>query len=163
LHSYHRPLEEYARDIALDLDKLHLNGVIVKESPRKRNFELLSSRYSVGWVMDLHSDPYHTPPEKSDLISPYNPLAIIYYGEIWPKGGPSTTPIGWTSPRSRGVKKLLSEFREKYYPSACLYIEPSSISAIPRFLHIGLLWYRPKQISLELLKNLTNHLHSYPL
>jgi hypothetical protein len=164
LHSYHIPLEEYARDVALDVKKLQINGVIVKKSPKKRIFESLSRMYNAGWILDLHSDPQHREPPKERLISQYHPLALVEYGERW-KGvyeGQETSEGKW-------VKNLLESFRENNYPgyvggNASLEIMPwLKTRSNPRFIRIGLLWYRPRKISVEFIEKLSQYLQSYPL
>ncbi len=172
LHSYHRPIEEYARDVALEVAREAPDYIVVRESPRKRIFERLSRKYEVGWVLDLHSSPPELePPTDEWLIDPYRPLAKICYGERWPKGGPSETSVtiphfwkGLTS-ESREVRRILEEFCERYYPKADIWLGPIARphSVNPRFLIVGLLWYRPLNISVEFIKKLSDHLYSYPL
>ena len=60
LHSWvspkHSELEMYARNVALEIEKLGLEHIIVRESPVKRNFARLLKEYNASWVFDLHSD-----------------------------------------------------------------------------------------------------------
>jgi hypothetical protein len=176
LHSYHQPVEEYARDVALEIAKNAPEFIIVKESPRNRIFECLSRKYKAGWILDLHSSNPEVEPHVPDVHeTPYRPLGKICYGERWPKGGPSVASVtiphfGYTeglTPESKEVRRILKEFEKKYYPPpfAEVYIGPIARphSVNPRFLIVGLLWYRPLEISIEFVKKLCNHLYSYPL
>lgn len=69
MHSWvsktHYPQEEYARSVALEIQSLDLEGVIVIESPARRDFGRLLREYKAKWIVDLHSGYKSIPSEES--------------------------------------------------------------------------------------------------
>ncbi|MBI2938354.1 MAG: hypothetical protein HYY22_09115 [Thaumarchaeota archaeon] len=180
MHSYHRPLEVYARDVALEIAKNPPEGVIVRESPRKRSFGRLTTQYNAAWILDLHSDPYQTPAAPEDLKHPYLPLVLIEYGEKW-KGtlhelAQKKPDILLDKPFTQEgefVRNVIEKhLRERYtvergvvgnitYGGAVLpYVKTRSN---PHFIRMGLLWYRTKEFGVQLVNGLAQHLLCYPL
>lgn len=155
LHSYHRPIEPYARDVALEIAKAPPEGVIIKRSPRIRRFNDLSREYRASWVLDLHSEakPYNPPMSEVD-----NPeLALIYHGGTDRFSG---MPVFRDE---HAVDKLLRKFEAENYPKK-LYIEPWGYPRIhTHFIKIALFWYRPKDSSVELVKKLAQYLLPHTL
>ena len=181
LHSYHRPVEPYARDVALEIAKNPPEGVIVRRSPRVRKFERLSRQHDASWVLDLHSEkpPYDTPAPEN-LSHPYLPLALIEYGEKWEgtlhelaQKKPDVLLDTSFTQEGQFVRGILEQhFRENYSVekgivgnitfggSLIPYVKTRSN---PRFVRIGLLWYRPKEFSVQFVNKLAQFLLGYPL
>jgi len=49
-----KPKEYFEREIGLELEKMNLPNVIVKESPRVRKYRKLLDSYKARFVLDLH-------------------------------------------------------------------------------------------------------------
>jgi len=80
LHSWvsktHYPREEYARSVALEIQRLDLEGVIIVESPTRRDFGKLLGKYKAKWILDLHSGYKSHPSEESRHL--YSGLAHLF-------------------------------------------------------------------------------------
>ncbi len=176
MHSYHHPIEEYGRDIALALDNLHLDGIIVKESPGKRIFSKLLKEYDAGWVLDIHSDNAETMERDVTgfLEKPY-PLLLVRHGytpeefeeldrtykdmyEYGPSG--EAGRIWFEFSQMAKVRKLLNEFALEKYGTTDIYV-PSDwypLRRHPNILTLGLAFFRAFDQSLEFVKSLAEHL-----
>ena len=163
LHSWvsrrHPVREDYARDVALQVDSLGIEGIIVRESPGKRQVAKLLRQYQATWVMDLHSDPERLEPSEYCRRSPY-PLVPIHYGG---KVRDPDATITYLQPRNE-VGELLRQFAiEKYSTEEALYITAFyPLRHHPRFIQLGLLWFRPMDQSIELVKSLAQYLQRRP-
>jgi hypothetical protein len=164
LHSWvspegrHSELEPYARDVALEIEKLQLEGIIVQESPVKRSFRKLLRKYNASWVFDLHSD---TPSsyridDYGDLLKKAFPIARIEYGgEVWdPHAGLSMPIRNW-------VGELLNKFeKEKYGDAPALVLDAFwPMLRHERLLGFGLAYVRPLDVSIDLVKSLAEYLY----
>jgi len=143
LYGYH-PTEDYAIDVALALDKLNLERVIVKEFvPRKRDYGKFLRENKANWILDLHSES-----TEGRILPPSEILDTKSLGIIsW----------GWRHDYNALMEKF---FREHYNGEEILsYGKAGTIQRIHSgcFL-LGLLWYRPLEQSLELVKKLTDYL-----
>ncbi len=176
LHSYHRPIEGYGRDVALEIDNLHLDGIIVKESPRKRTTSKLLREYNAGWILDLHSDNEETMTrDVSDFLKNPYPLLMIRHGytpeefreldkavkeadEYGPPGEAWETWFKFT--KKAKVRELLDEFAVEKYGTKDVYV-PSDWYPQQRnanILTLGLAFFRPFDQSVEYVKSLAQYL-----
>jgi hypothetical protein len=162
LHSYHYPIEDYARDVALEIKKMNLPGIKVIKSPRrKRWFEQLLRKYDAKWALDLHSDPYRSEPDPYLLHS--DVLGNITYGGItlWnPDTLSKEKAERW---HLYGILselgELLWQFQIEKYGKQVLSLNPNYRGKIHRrMLQIGLLWFRPMDKSVEFIKSLAQYL-----
>jgi len=177
----HPELETYARNVGLEIEKLGLDGVIVRESPAKRSFAKLLKEYEAGWIFDLHSDvtepywakeeekwvrtlPYSRksgkytwrPTDYSDLIRKRYPVAgISYGGNVWDPDAELCMPVrNW-------VGKLIEDFSAKKYGTIDAIV-PSAFyprRCHERLLGFGLIYARPLHISVDLVKSFAEYLH----
>jgi len=182
----HPELESYARNVGVEIEKEGLEGIIVKESPRRVYTRELLRKYRAEWLFNLHSDvtePYWVkieekwvralpysyvkkrkgriprkyeipPPDYSDLIEKLYPVARVVYGGVAPEDE-------WYKPIGNRVGVLLNEFQKEKYGAefaiklSCAY-PPSRLHE--RRLTFGLLFVRPLNQSVELVKSLAQYL-----
>jgi hypothetical protein len=179
LHSFHYPgrkigrgkgeYEQYARDVALALDGLHLDGILVKESPIKRYFPRLLKKYKADWALDLHDDIGGI-----DWLT--QPWPICCVNHAWPDEPSRQNDVAWQS-KVKKVKTILHDFTEQVYgfklgPPYTYILEnreppfysgPASGSLDPRVLGIELYTRRPFEQSLDFVKRLSNYLQGESL
>jgi hypothetical protein len=109
---------------------------------------------------------------------PYIPLALVEYGEHW-KG--TLDSLATRQPNvllgeaftNEGafVRKVLEQHCRALYTVKIGKQEYYGISIVPyvksksntRFVRLGLLWYRPLELSVDFVKKLAEYLHLYPL
>ncbi len=156
----HSELEPYARDVALEIERLGLEGAIVKQSPVKRNFGKLLRKYNASWVFDLHSDiPSHYEIAKDwykDLVRKPFPIARIEYG-----GSVRDPDADLSMPVRNWVGELLDKFeKEKYGGAPALVLDAFwPMQRRERLLGFGLVFVRPLHVSVDLVKSLAEHLY----
>jgi hypothetical protein len=159
--------------------------MIVRESPVRRNFAKLLRKYNASWVFDLHSDvtepywimkdgkwiralpytynikgripyPYGYPPtDYSDLIQHPDPIARIEYGgNVWDPDAEVSMPIrNW-------VGKLLHQFQIKKYGRDVLVLDAFwPMRRHERLLGFALIYARPLDVSVDLVKSLAEYLY----
>lgn len=161
LHSWvsprHSELEPYARDVGLEIEKLRLKGIIVKESPVERSFAKLLKKYNASWVFDLHSD---APSDYKynwyrDLVKkPYPVARIEYGGNVWDPEAALSMPVrNW-------IGRLLDEFQLKKYGGRVLVLDAFwPMRRHERLLGFALLYIRPLDVSVDLVKSLAEYLY----
>lgn len=185
----HPELEIYARNVGLEIEKLGLYGIIVCESPAERNFAKLLREYDANWVLDLHSDvtePYWVmkngkwtrvlpypyvkrsrlprvceiePTDYSDLIQEPYPIAkILYGGNVWDPDVEldmsSIKPRNW-------IGEMLVQFSLKKYGVKDAFVPSASypVRRYERLITFGLIYARPLNVSVDLIKSLAKHLY----
>lgn len=164
---------------------MNLDWLIVKKSPTKRNFAKLLKQYDASWVFDLHSDvtePYWVkkgdewvrvlpfpkrrrgldrayfgpPPDYSETVEKPYPIARIEYG------GKVRDPDAEISlPVRNWVGELLIEFqKEKYGTRWAVFLDAFwPMRRHERLLGIALLYARPLEVSVDLVKSLAEYLY----
>ena len=159
LHRFH-PQEIYARDVALGLGNLHMDSVLIIESPRKRYFPRLLRKYEAYWALDLHDDMEHINWETEPF-----PLACVYtaYQDDRRKKNDIKYHI-----LAKRAKTLLEDFREQTYGNRqflnpAFFIIDNNTSLDPRALGIELYARRPLGQSVDFFKKLVNYLQSVSL
>jgi hypothetical protein len=172
LHSFHYPgrkvgrgkgcYEQYARNAALALRDLQVQGVTVVESPIKRYFPRLLQKHEANWALDLHDDLGGTEWETE-------PYPICDVAHAWPSEPTKSNDSAWRA-RVERAKNILMDFREQTYGRRLWYdsnppffVSPGSGSLDPRVFGIELYARRPLFQALDFLKKLTNYLQSVTL
>ena len=166
MHSWiasgHSELEPYARDVALEIAKEKVEGIIVEESPRRRPCREMLRKYDAGWMFDLHSD---APSDYvfckewySDLVKKPYPLArVVYGGKVWDPEDKVCRPIrNW-------VGVLLNDFQKERYGTEDAIVLSAAYPPVrlnERNLTFALIFARPLHQSVELVKSLAQYLHS---
>lgn len=188
MHSWvspgHPELETYARNVGLGIERLGLDGIIVRESPVKRNFAKLLKDHNASWVFDLHSDatepywvkkngewvrvlPYpkrkrgltlayrREPPDYSDLVREPYPIARIEYG-----GDVRDPDAELSLPIRNCVGELLDKFERWKYDEDALVLDAFwPMRRHERLLGFGLVYVRPLHVSIDLVKSLAEYLY----
>jgi len=136
--------------VALKLKELNLDGVIIKESPRERVFGRLLKHNKCDWVLDLHScRPEHKyQPDRGLLESPY--LGALLWGGNCDHDA---------------YNRFFQRFFIQYYNGKDVLGDGHYDNRWrnPRYLGLGLLWYRPLDQTLEFMKKLFDYLqHNSP-
>lgn len=161
LHSWvsprHSVLEPYALEVALEIENLGLEGIIVRESPTQRCFAKLLKKYNASWVFDLHSDvpSDYTYDWYKDLVKKPYPIARVEYGgSVWDPDAELSTPIrNW-------VGQLLDEFQRKKYSTPSIVLDAFwPMRRHERLLGFGLVYARPLDVSVDLVKSLAEYLY----
>ncbi len=140
LYGFH-PNEDYSCEVALELFKLNLDDVIVSRSPPPpRDFREIMKKHDASWSFDLHSERNPTLPEESVLRS--SNLGYITWG--------------W----NRDYYGIFREFFSKYYEGNEVldYGPRDHRKGAAGSLGLALLWYRPLNQSVNLLKGLSQYL-----
>ncbi len=136
-----------------------LDGVIVKESPVKRSIRKLMKKYKASWVFDLHSDVPSSYARLrdayKDLLEKHYPIARIEYGgSVWDPDAELSMPV-----RNR-VGMLLDEFQVRKYGRRVLVLDAFwPMQRYERLLGFGLVFVRPIEVSVDLVKSLAEYLY----
>lgn len=141
--------EVYEREVGLELEKMNLPNVIVKESPKKRNFMGMLEKYKSRFVLDLH-----------DIARGYKPgmdepywISHIYHRD-YDKLEEYFSKFRKECGLRMGVENSIGQV-DNY---GALYD-----NANPRYLGIELMTFAEKEKSLEFLKRLTSFLQQNDL
>ncbi len=158
MHSYHYfwpsvvkgvvRKEVYAREIGLELERTHIPDVIVKESPRNRNVNVLLRKYKSKWLLDLH-DParqYNPSIDDKDGIAD-----LVYHNN--PKIRSYLRRFVETNYQKRHNVRF-----EPFYPIHLFRAPYENYN--PRLLQIELSPWVPKEVSLDFLQKFTVFLKS---
>jgi len=176
-------LETYARNVGLEIEKLGLEGVIVRESPVKRSFGKLLKKYDASWVFDLHSDvtePYWIkkdgkwisalprkrgrfslshgePPDYSDVLQKPFPIARLEYGgKVWDPDAEFREFV------RNETGQILAEFLEEKYGGLYTALVLDAfwpMQCHERLLGFGLVYARPLDVTVDLVKSLAEYLY----
>jgi hypothetical protein len=148
--------------VAFEIAREEAEGIVVEESPRRRPCAKLLRKYNASWMFDLHSDvPSEYDLAKgwySDLIRRPYPLArVVYGGKVWDPEAKMCRPIrNW-------VGVLLNDFQKEKYGTEDAIVLSAAYPPVrlhERNLTFGLLFVRPLNQSVELVKSLAQYLYS---
>jgi hypothetical protein len=164
-----------------------LDYIIVKKSPVKRNFAKLLEEYDASWILDLHSDvtepywvkkndkwvralPYaklgrrtlwdrqRPPSDYYDIIGKPTPIArIVYGGSV--RDPHATLELGHLKPRNWVGKTLVKFALETYGDVPFTLMSFYPMRRHERLIAFGLLYIRPLNTSVELVKSLAEYLY----
>ena len=133
--------EVYERKVGLELEKMNLPNVIVKQSPKQRNFKYLLETYKSRFVLDLHDIARDFKP---GMDQPYC-ISHIYHRH------------------NRKLEEYFSRFRKEYSLRKGTNGPIGQVenygalydNANPRSMTIELMTFAGKEKSLKFLKSLT--------
>jgi len=164
LHSYHllyptkhlgTRKEIYEREIGLELEKLQLPNVVVKESPKNRYVNGLLNKYKSRFVLDLHDNTlnqrkYEPSTTVGDIFHSHTYHHLEYFQKYKKKFENDT----------KGEKTLNYVGRKRIGD----FTPPTLIGDMnPRLFGIELFPWVSKKNSLYFLKHLTSYLQSHPI
>lgn len=128
---------------------MNLNGIIVKESPRKRYYKKMISQYKAKWVLDLHSNDL-----SKDRVYDFEKelLAYLFLGGEYERN----KDLGRYRAFAEWGKKTFPTYKRR--PSPVMVLE-AGIEKPRNFIGVELLNHNPRSASIELVKKLAESLY----
>lgn len=147
-------VENYSREVGLELEKMNLPNTIVRETPKRRNISSLLKQYKSKWLLDLH-----------DPGRPYN-----HETDSNLAGGKMLADVGifpyFYKNRMENLQHDLRDFVMKKYNISNWRNTPVGILDVPyehynsRYLTIELLTGHSKKESVDFVKSLSEYLQT---